>query len=103
MDTMVRASAISRRADEVGLMISFGIDRADLASEEGLPPRDPHPHLGPLPHSGRELPGLVGADDRFVHVASRGLDYLHVAHLAAAEDQEGDGHGGALPALQAGR
>src|SRR5439155_8709433 len=38
MDTMLRASAISRREDEVGLMISLGIDTADLAAEEGLAP-----------------------------------------------------------------
>src|SRR5205814_770553 len=103
MDTMVRASAISRREDEVGLMISLGIDTADLAAEEGLAPGDPHPDLRPLLHAGREPPGLVGADDRLVHRAAGGLDHLHVAHLAVVEDDEGDGDGGALPALEGGR
>src|SRR5262249_21281790 len=103
IETIVRASAISRREEEVGLMISFAIAAAALSSKERLAPRDPDPDPGPLLHAGRELPGLVGADDRFVHVAAGRLHDLHVADLARVEHDEGDGHGGALTALEGGR
>src|SRR4029450_12334969 len=61
IEQIVRASAISRREEEVGLMMILAIGaRRNLTSEEGLAPRDPHLHFRPLLHAGREFPRRTG-------------------------------------------